>query len=336
VSEAVVERIQAAAKRRFGETAEIRDLERLTFGASAETWRFDLIDGGAGLPLILRLPPPKASVHAELAAIFSPGRDHEVAILRAVYAAGLAVAKIHFELDTEDGLGEGFVMDRLPGLTDTTKVLKEPDYETARRRLAAQIGAFRAGLDSVDPVALPPLRHQDAPAMIADLKQVVDGFDIVHPGIEFGFAWLTDHLPAAAAAPKLVHGDFRLANFMADKSGLTGVIDWELAHIGDPAEDLAWVCLRSWRFSRPDLAVAGVAQRPALYDAYRAGGGREIDRGDVHFWEVLGTVRWAVICLYQGALFVRGVRPDLEFGAVGRRVSEALYDLVRLIENRED
>ena len=333
---AVQERIEAAARRRFGESAEISDLERLTYGASAETWRFDLVDGAACLPMILRLPPPKTTVNADLAAIFSPGRDHEVAVLRAVYAAGLAVAKIHFELDAEDGLGEGFVMDRLAGLTDTTKVLKDPDYEAARRRLAGQLGGFRAGLDSIDTAALPTLRCQDGPAMVADLKQVVDGFDIAHPGIELGFAWLMDHMPTVLATPKLVHGDFRLANFMADKDGLTGVIDWELAHVGNPAEDLAWVCLRSWRFSRPDLAVAGVAERPALYDAYHAAGGRPISREEIHFWEVLGTIRWAVICLYQGAQFVRGVRPGLEFGAVGRRVSEPLYDLIRLIEDRED
>ncbi len=323
-------------RRRFGERAMVRNLERLTFGASAETWRFDLIDGAASMALILRMPAPKLKMHADLAAIFSPGRDHEVAVLRAVHAAGLPVAKIHFELEAGDGLGEGFVMDRLAGLTDTTKVLKDPDYETARQRLGGQLGRFRAGLDSIDTAALPTLRRQDAPAMLADLKQVVDGFDIAHPGIELGFAWLADHLPAALAQPYLVHGDFRLANFMADKGGLTGVIDWELAHFGDPAEDLAWVCLRSWRFTRPDLAVAGVAERPALYDAYHGAGGRPISREEIHFWEVLGTVRWAVICLYQGAQFVRGVRADLAFGAVGRRVSEPLYDLIRLIENRED
>ncbi|MCZ6859260.1 MAG: phosphotransferase family protein [Alphaproteobacteria bacterium] len=330
------ERIDAAMRRRFGDRAVIRNLERLTFGASAETWRFDLIDGAASSAMILRMPAPKATTHTDLAAIFSPGRDHEVAILRAVHGAGLPVAKVHFELDARDGLGEGFVMDRLAGLTDTTKVLGDPDYEGARQRLAGQLGGFRAGLNSIDTADLPVLRCQDGPAMVADLKRVVDGFDIAHPAIELGFAWLEDHLPAALGQPYLVHGDFRLANFMADTGGLTGVIDWELAHFGDPAEDLAWVCLRSWRFSRPDLAVAGVAERSVLYDAYHGAGGRPISREEIHFWEVLGTVRWAVICLYQGAQFVRGVRADLAFGAVGRRVSEPLYDLIRLIENRED
>ena len=133
-----------------------------------------------------------------------------------------------------------------------------------------------------------------------------------------------------------MHGDYRLANFMVDSDGLSGVIDWELVHLGDPGEDLGWVCIRSWRHTRPELPVAGLAGREVLYDAYHAAGGRALGADEIRFWEVLANVKWAVVCLYQGALFVRGVVPGLEFGAIGRRVTEPLYDLDRLFETGED
>jgi aminoglycoside phosphotransferase (APT) family kinase protein len=327
--------LEAALRRHFGSAWAIAELARVSYGASQETWSFAAVKGAEQRPLILRRPPPIDPEVGELARLMSPGREHEVAALRVLHKAGLAVPEVFFELAPEDGLGPGFVMARLSGLANTLQILKDPDSGPDHTELAAAIGDFRGQMDAVPTEELSALRRQDAATMIADLQEILDGLDIVHPGVEYWFSWLAEHMPAPSPL-KLAHGDYRLANFMVDRDGLTGVFDWELVHLGESGQDLGWVTIRSWRFNRPDLPAAGLAPREVLYDAYRAAGGRDFDGDEIRFWEVLANVKWAVVCLYQGALFVRGIVPGLEFGAIGRRVTEPLYDLARWLETGKD
>ena len=92
------------------------------------------------------------------------------------------------------------------------------------------------------------------------------------PAVELGLRWLRANAPEPAE-PRLVHGDFRLGNFIVDEDGLAAVIDWELAHLGDPAEDIGWLCIRSWRFGNDELPVAGVGTSTTSSTAYEAAGG---------------------------------------------------------------
>jgi hypothetical protein len=128
-----------------------------------------------------------------------------------------------------------------------------------------------------------------------------------------------------------VHGDFRLGNWMVDTDGLAGVLDWELAHLGDPAEDLGWMCVRSWRFGAPQ-PVAGVGTREQLLADYAAAGGGAVDVDTLRWWEAVGTLRWGVICVQQAATHLSGAVRSVELAAIGRRVCEVELDLLHLLE----
>jgi hypothetical protein len=128
----------------------------------------------------------------------------------------------------------------------------------------------------------------------------------------------------------VVHGDFRLGNVMVGPDGLVGVLDWELAHLGDPAEDLGWLCVPSWRFGGPH-PVAGIGTREELLSAYAAAGGGAVDPRTLGWWEAYGTLRWGVICVQQAATHLTGAVRSVELAAIGRRVCEVELDLLDLL-----
>src|SRR6185503_12369798 len=138
--------------------------------------------------------------------------------------------------------------------------------------------------------------------------------------------------PAPTARPRLVHGDFRTGNYLADESGVTAILDWEGAHLGDPIEDLGWVCVKSWRFGSIDKPAGGFGSREDLWSAYRRAGGAEIDRARAHWWEVFGTVRWGVICLTQAWRHLSGSVKSMELASIGRRAVETEVDLLQLLK----
>ena len=131
--------------------------------------------------------------------------------------------------------------------------------------------------------------------------------------------------------PVLVHGDFRLGNLIVGPEGLRAVLDWELTHAGNPAEDLGWLCVKAWRFGAAP-PVAGLGSREELLAAYVDAGGADISLDELRWWEVLGTLRWGVICLTQAAAHLSGAYRSVELAAIGRRVCEQEWDLLQLLQ----
>jgi aminoglycoside phosphotransferase (APT) family kinase protein len=151
-----------------------------------------------------------------------------------------------------------------------------------------------------------------------------------HPAFELAFRWLEQHRPASPRQA-IVHGDFRLGNIIVGDDGLRAVLDWELAHLGDPMEDLGWLCVKAWRFgsSKP---VAGVGDRAELFAAYEAAGGGTVDPAAAHWWEVLGTLKWGIMCILQCSAHLSGLSRSHELAAIGRRVCENEHDLFLALE----
>jgi aminoglycoside phosphotransferase (APT) family kinase protein len=141
---------------------------------------------------------------------------------------------------------------------------------------------------------------------------------------------LVDHQPPAGTL-RVVHGDFRLGNVIVDDTGLRAVIDWELAHLGDPMEDLGWLCVKAWRFGGRS-PVAGLGDYETLFAAYEAAGGETIDPTTVLWWEVLGTWKWGIMCMLQANAHLSGAARSHELAAIGRRVCENEYDLLNMLE----
>ena len=314
------ERLGSICTRRFG--SPIENLKRLSGGASQESWTF-VCDGQA---YVLRRNP--RGVQTSQNAL---PKASEAAIISAAAEAGIAVPKISFICDEDDGIGEAYVMDFIEGETIARKILRDAEFDAVRPNLAAQCGTMLAALHNIDVSALPDLPFSDAVGELEKYAGYLKAGGHPFPVFELAIKWLGDNLPEKRA-PALVHGDFRNGNIMVSpRDGLVALLDWELTHIGDPMEDLGWPCVPSWRFGQHDMPVGGFGARADMYDAYRAAGG-EIDDKATRFWEILGTLKWGIMCgVLMVSAFESGADPSIERGSIGRRASETEIDLLRML-----
>ena len=302
----------------------VSGLARLPGGASRETWAFDAAVDGRVLPLVLRRDPPGRPTARDC--------GHELRLLRSAAAAGVPVPAARWGESSPRVLGAPFVvMDRLEGETIPRRILREAARPGARERLIAQCGAALARVHRVPLDGLAFLGEPGTPLQLLDAQlEALDSLGQPHPVFELALRWLRER-PPAPRPPALVHGDFRVGNLVVGPDGLRAVLDWELAHAGDPAEDLGWFCVRAWRFGSDHLPAGGLGEREALLDAYRAAGGAAIDPADLRFWEVYGTVRWGVMCVVQASVHLTGAVRSVELAAIGRRACEMEWALLELI-----
>ena len=297
---------------------EVGDLQRLSGGASRETWGLTL----DGEPLVLQRERP-GGIRT------GGGMAAEAGLIRAAAAEGVPVADVVATGSGEDdALGAAWIVARrVEGETIARRILREDTYAEARNVLAGQCGAALAAIHRVDPDSVTGLEELD---QVRQFRDLVDALGQPHPAFELGFVWLEANRPAPSGRA-VVHGDFRNGNLIVGPEGLRAVLDWELAHLGDPLEDLGWLCVRAWRFGG-DGPVGGFGRREDLYAAYEAAGGRPVDPEVARWWEVLGTLKWGVMCIIQAATHLTGQSRSVELAAIGRRVCEQEYDLLALID----
>jgi aminoglycoside phosphotransferase (APT) family kinase protein len=307
----------------LGEEPGELELSPIPGGASRETW---LVEAGERRWVVRRDPPGSESL-VPMAGEFD--------LIRLAREAGVAAPEpLAFEPEGGRFGSPGILMGFVEGTSVAPRVLRTPEYEGARGRLAAQLAEALGRVHSIDPTSLesvlPGARGDPALAQIEEWERQLDEIGEPLPAVELGLRWLRANAPAPAE-PRLVHGDFRLGNFIVDADGLAAVIDWELAHIGDPAEDIGWLCIRSWRFGNDDRPVAGVGDLDEFFGAYEGAGGPPVDRKRVRYWEVFGNVKWAVICARQANDHLSGIRRSHELASLGRRVCEPEWDLLELV-----
>ena len=301
----------------------VEGLRRLSGGASRETWALDLVGPAEKRPLILqRLRPGTVGA--------GPGMSGEAALIRAAGAAGVPVPHVVVD-DAGEALGAPcIVMDRLEGETIARKLLRDDEWATARSRMTERAGAALARIHQLPLDQAPHLPDAD---QLDDMRDLLHGLSDPHPALELAVRWLAANRPPTTARC-VVHGDFRLGNLLLDRDGLAGVLDWELAHLGDPAEDLGWYCVRAWRFGSP-LPAGGMGTRDDLLAAYQAAGGATIGPAALRWWEVLGTLKWALICVVQSQAHLSGLARSVELAAIGRRVCENEWDVLALLPGGE-
>ena len=300
-------------------------LARLSGGASQETWSLDAEIGGRVEPLILRRSPGGAPRESASAVPLST----EAIVIEAARAGGVAAPRVRLVLKPEDGAGEGYLMDRLPGETIARKILRDAEFADVRPKLARQCGEILARIHQVDIASLKRILPViDGPAQLLNYRNLYDAYDYPHPVFELAFKWLEPRL-AQAKRRTLVHGDFRHGNLLISPRGVEAALDWELTHIGDPLEDIGWICTNSWRFGVADKVAGGFGDLEDLLAGYESAGGGRVDVEDVRSWIVYGSLKWGVMCMTM----YQGFRHDgsVERAAIGRRSSETEIDLVNLI-----
>ncbi|HSZ74662.1 MAG TPA: phosphotransferase family protein [Rhizomicrobium sp.] len=304
--------------------ANIENLKRLSGGASQETWSFDAVVSGAVEPLILRRRPgniPRGGNSVSLAT--------EAHVIEAARRASVKAPRVRCVLKPEDGIGEAYVMDRLEGETIARKILRDEAFANVRPKLARQCGETLARIHAVNTEPLrDALQTMDGRTQLSRYRDLYDAYDYPHPIFELAFQWLEPRLKESGSAT-LVHGDFRNGNLLISPGGIEAVLDWELTHIGDPLEDIGWICVNSWRFGVSEKLVSGFGDLGDLLEAYVAAGGARFTPDDVKPWIVFGSLKWGIMCMTM----YQGFRADgsVERAAIGRRASEAEIDLVNLL-----
>jgi aminoglycoside phosphotransferase (APT) family kinase protein len=305
----------------------IDNMRRLSGGASQETWAFDARVRGHSEPLILRRSPGGAE--RITTGSHSVPLETEALVIEAARAQGVAAPRVRYVLTPDDGMGHGYVMDRLDGETIARKILRDAEFADVRPKLARQCGEILARIHQVN---IEPLRESlaviDGPTQLRNYRDLYDAYDYPHPIFEFAFKWLEPRM-ADSRRQTLVHGDFRHGNLLISPRGVEAALDWELTHIGDPLEDIGWICTNSWRFGIAEKVVGGFGDLEDLLADYEAAGGTHLTAEDVRSWIVYGSLKWGVMCMsmYQG--FLRD--GSVERAAIGRRCSETEIDLINLI-----
>ncbi|HET9690199.1 MAG TPA: phosphotransferase family protein [Acidimicrobiales bacterium] len=304
-----------------GGTVTVGQVTRLSAGASRRTLLVHAVVDGTPVTDVVQVdqgaPPGGGDGRAGMAT--------QAELLRRAAAAGVPVPPV-LAVDTTGVLGgPAVVMAAVEGETIARRILRDDAYAAARAGFSRDCGRALAALHAVDPDGL-GLSTGDP---LVGLRASLDAAGEHRPTFELALRWLDTHRPPMGA-PTLVHGDFRLGNLIVGPDGVRAVLDWELAHLGDPMEDLGWLCSVAWRFGGAE-PVGGVGRRDDLYRAYEAAGGRPVDRAAAHWWEVRAALSWGIICMGQARRHLSGTTPSMELAAIGRRVPETECDLFGLL-----
>jgi len=229
--------------------------------------------------------------------------------------------------DGSAGLGATFVITEfVEGETIPRRILRDERWADVRPVLAEQCGRALAAVHRIPPAEVPGLAGGDP---VEQLQDLLDRLGQPHPAFELGLRWLAETRPPRSGE-SVVHGDFRNGNLIVGAEGIRAVLDWELAHLGDPLEDLGWLCVKAWRFGSP-LPVGGFGTVEELVTAYEGAGGAPVDAGTLQWWMVFGTLRWGIICIMQTVTHTSGAVRSVELAAIGRRVCEVEWDLLELL-----
>ncbi|NIP13547.1 MAG: phosphotransferase [Pseudomonadales bacterium] len=322
-------RLGEVLAQRLERVRSLRSVERLSGGASQETYRLT-VETADGEELMAMRRAPGGGLDVEVA---PPTLATEALLMRSARAVGVPEPEVYHVLEPEDGLGEGFVMEWLEGEALGARIVRSPELDGMRPQLAYECGRVMAKIHAID-LDRAGLRDRLETLTPEELLHRswdrYKDFATPQPMIDYTARWLLDNMPETFDMA-LVHNDFRNGNFMVDANGIVAVLDWEVAHIGDPMRDLGWICTNSWRFGRSDRPVGGFGEYADLFRGYEDESGVAVDPERVKFWEVMGSFWWAVGCLGMAEHYRTGPDKTVERPAIGRRSSECQVDCVNLI-----
>jgi len=310
----------------FGAGGELTEVHRLSGGASMESWAFSF---GGEEYVLRRLPSGLSPDDDGLRGVPLATQADVIELAR---TAGVTAPQVRGRLKPDDALGEGFIMTKAEGETLPHKILGNPAFAEAESRLTEQCARELAAIHQIEIGPLLQSLEYFSPAdLIRVQKEKYQEIGGHMPIYEYAFHWLEQNAPDASDK-YLVHGDFRMGNLMIDQQGLSAVLDWELVRLGDPVQDLAYLCTPSWRFGHYEKAAGGFDSAESFLAAYAAASGAEVDPDRFRFWLIYSAIWWGVACMVMGQIWRSHADRSLERTVIGRRVSEVEIDLALLFE----
>jgi aminoglycoside phosphotransferase (APT) family kinase protein len=281
-------------------------------GASKEAWAVD----ATGEPLLVRRAGGGV-IHRHTLSL-----RHEFEVLQVAYDAGVKVPRPVAYIADLDGR-EAFVMERLEGETIGRRIVRI----AVPAALPVQMAEELAKIHALPPARLPFLEEASVDRLVEELDEIGEP----HPAIELGLWWLRENCPPARP-PLVVHGDFRIGNLVVEETGLVGVLDWEFAHLDDPARDLSFALVRAWRFGVPDRRLGGIGDAEPYLERYNELTGFDVQPEELDFWELAGNVAWAIGCLTQARRHLTGQERSVELAILGRLGAEVEHEICCLLE----
>ncbi|MBZ0285832.1 MAG: phosphotransferase family protein [Anaerolineae bacterium] len=313
-------------------SVEVYTLQPLAGGTSRDNWLVGVEVDGEKQQLVLRRDLATTMDEQALP------RDQEFLVMQAAYESSVRVPKPRWYCLEALILDTPFLlMDYVEGESIGKKIVQDSEFAEARLHLPEQMGQQLAcihavNLEKFDLKFLSSPRPGFSPAQerLLQIRALILKLGLHNPVFEFGLRWAEQHTPACDK-PVLLQGDFRFGNLLVGVKGLNGIVDWEFSRIGDPLEDVAWPCIRDWRYGNGEQKLGGIADREPFIKAYETAKGCVVDRKAVDFWEIVGNLRWAVTCLSQANRHLSGGDQSIELASLGRRSAEMQYEMLRLI-----
>lgn len=248
----------------------------------------------------------------------------------AAAALGVPVARVVASDDSAAALGHPFLITEMAkGVSDHADVvaaLDAADPRAGRAALLKQCARALAAIHRID-VRDAEKSRQDRLKMC---RLGLDRLEIVPASLEWAFRWLVVHQPPPSPAV-LLHGDYKVGNFIVDETTLTAVLDWEWLHVGEHYEDLAWFCVREWRGDAPpNLGAGGLGSIERFLSAYEEAAGTTLDRAAFHWWRVMATLLRGITRMSHG--WSAAPEPSIRSAQVTRRLCEVEWDLLDLLD----
>jgi aminoglycoside phosphotransferase (APT) family kinase protein len=297
----------------------IVDVRKLSVGVSRLSWAIDV-----------RIASKVHDVVVQRERVPRLGRgsvEAEARLLRAAARQGVPVPAVVAADPVGVPIGGAYIITtRINGETIPRRILRAPELRIARNRFASECGGILARIHSIPVASVEPLPAIDP---VEAIEQMLDSGHESRPVFDLGLDWLRSNRPVASGMA-VVHGDFRNGNLIVGVEGIRAVLDWELSHVGDPLEDLGWLCARVWRWGGLPV-VGGIGSRNDLLAAYAAAGGARVSVEQMFWWQLLATVRWGVMCLEQARTHLCGEYRSVELAAIGRRACEMEYEVLRML-----
>ena len=307
----------------------IFEIDKLPGGSSNETWIIKYNNSSKEKKIVLRrhfqgmrnidnkYPPLSLKIESD--------------VMMAAYEAKVPVPRVLYSTDSNSALGEGFFMEFIDGIALGNKIVDENFLKNKDINLSEQCGLYLSKIHSINHQELNNIQKSEATNELEKYKEIYRNYNLSIPVFDFSIKWLEKNIPINKKS-YLLHGDFRNGNILMSRtSGVKSILDWELLHLGDPHEDLAWICVNSWRFGKINYPVGGFGKRKDFYNSYEKNSGFKINKKSLQFWEVLGTLKWGIMCLKMYDAYKSGYDRSVDRAAIGRRSSETEIDLLRLI-----
>ncbi|HVW45126.1 MAG TPA: phosphotransferase family protein [Amycolatopsis sp.] len=299
--------LATALGRALGEPVRVRSLVRLKGGYSREMWSFDVHLAAGSRALILCADTPTGVVGSD----DSLSRVEEYRLLAEVRATGLPVPSVLCAGDADDVLGRPYlVMERVDGTTAVGPLLRDPRYIRRHDQFGREMSEILAAIHTLTPRCFSAGGEDAAGREVARWARAVAAVPEARtPAVLRAVRWLERHEPRRPDRVALVHGDYRTGNLMYDPDGIRAVLDWEMAHLGDPLEDVAFAQLVCWRMGTD--RVGGLVPVDRWLTLYEQAAQRAVDADSLRFWEVLAAVKMAALTVRAGGRLPPGPERDL-------------------------